>query len=215
MHTTTARRSGITLIEVTTILAVLAILAAALTPTVSNVIGKSKLQRARLDVHAIKKATLNLLEDVNTRGIIQDGSCPRGHQVPVDLLVSDGDIPSLGANASSSWTRPVDFKEVDYMEYHLTTNNPGGHSGHNYENWGGAYLPGPIGPDPWGNRYMINSRYLAPGHRYDVVVISAGPDEEIDSQFTLDGFVPGDDDIVSMISSGTVTSVGSGDGKTN
>lgn len=203
-----SRHAGITIIEITAVLSVLAIVAAMLTPTVSTVIGKSKLQRARLDVHAIKEATINLLKDVNTRGVIQDGSCPLGHQVPVFLLVSDGDIPEKGPNGSSKWTRRVDFKEVDYMEYHLTTNRPGNKTSRAYQNWGGAYLSGPIGPDPWGNRYMTNVLYLGPGSPYDVVVISAGPDEEIDSVFTADGFVAGDDDIVSMISSGTIAGSG-------
>lgn len=197
---------GLTIIELTVMLAVLGILAAALIPSVSNLIGTAKLTRARSDVNAIKQATIALLNDTQARGLVRDGSAPLGAQQVVDLLVSDGDIPSLGRDGDAAWLRKVDFSAVDFMEYHLCTNRPGGAAGHAYEQWNGAYLAAPIGPDPWGNRYMINSQYLASGNRYDVVVISAGPDEEIDSAFTQDGFLAGDDDIVSLISSGMLPS---------
>jgi hypothetical protein len=79
--------------------------------------------------------------------------------------------------------------------------------------WRGAYLTAPIDPDPWGNRYAVNVRYLDPradtpndvagtmdnGWSNDVVVISAGSDEEIDTPYAVDGLAPGDDDILYTI----------------
>lgn len=78
--------------------------------------------------------------------------------------------------------------------------------------WRGPYITGPILPDPWGNRYASNVIYLNPradtadatatanGYEEDVVVISAGPDEEIDTDDSVDGLVPGDDDILYTVS---------------
>jgi len=66
--------------------------------------------------------------------------------------------------------------------------------------WRGAYISAPIDSDPWGNRYAVNVLYLrtAPTSN-DVFVLSAGPDEEIDTAFTVNGVVPGDDDIIAVI----------------
>jgi len=199
---------GITLIEIVIILSVMAALTGILVPTVSATIGKSRLHRARTDVIAIKKAVVNMLIDTNTRGIVRDGSVERGRQQPVHLLVGDGDAPALGPDGDPQWTGTVNLGNVDFIEYHLCTNRPGNAPDHAYANWNGAYLTAPIMADPWGNHYMINCRYLFSGSRYDVVVLSAGPDEEVDSKFTVDGFVPGDDDVVCLISSGTIANIG-------
>jgi prepilin-type N-terminal cleavage/methylation domain-containing protein len=196
-------RRGVSLIELTVVVAVFAVLAAALTPVVSTTIARSKVSRARIDACAIRDAVLNMLDDTNALGVVADGSVDRGCQDRCNLIVSDGDIPKLGPDGDAQWTQPVDFHNVDFMEYHLTQNRPGNDPDNAYRDWNGAYLAGPIGPDPWGNRYMVNVRYIVPGERYDVVVISAGPDEEIDSAFKLDGFVPGDDDIICLVTSGT------------
>ena len=78
--------------------------------------------------------------------------------------------------------------------------------------WRGPYITPPIDPDPWGNRYASNVWYLDPvsnspnssattnGHAEDVVVLCAGPDEEIDTQDGVDGTTPGDDDILYTLS---------------
>ncbi|MBT3374439.1 MAG: type II secretion system protein [Lentisphaerae bacterium] len=156
----------------------------------------------------------------------------------VDLLVSDGDIPE--AHDVNRWLEPVDYGKADFLEYHLVTNTPG-HSGGNayrtpsdlvrgaadqdpmfarYESggfnsefaWRGPYMTAPIDPDPWGNRYAVNVKFLDPcantanhtapwnGFEEDVVILSAGPDEEVDTCFDEDGLTPGDDDILYTLS---------------
>jgi len=85
--------------------------------------------------------------------------------------------------------------------------------------WRGPYLTSPVNPDPWGNRYAVNVAFLRPVApasaitgitlgfaqatypRLDVFVLSAGPDEEIDTQSAQDGAVPGDDDLIYVVSS--------------
>ena len=78
--------------------------------------------------------------------------------------------------------------------------------------WRGPYITAPIDPDPWGNRYAANVLYLdavadsgnatpaANGFTEDTVVLSAGPDEEVDSAFSADGLTPGDDDLIYTLS---------------
>jgi type II secretory pathway pseudopilin PulG len=83
--------------------------------------------------------------------------------------------------------------------------------------WRGSYLRGPVDPDPWGNRYAANVMFLDPAAtatvtgitpgfvfgdyaRLDVFVMSAGPDEEIDTRSAQDGAVPFDDDFIFVVS---------------
>jgi type II secretory pathway pseudopilin PulG len=134
---------------------------------------------------------------------------------PVELLVTVGDIPSIGPEGDERWTQWFNGTSVDYLEYYLVSNTPGGNASRAFPTptdcgsfstsvnaWRGAYLTLPDRGDPWGNRYAINTQYLGSGEIADVVILSAGPDEEIDSSFETDGFVPGDDDIVLVFSAG-------------
>jgi len=163
------------------------------------------------------------------------------HDNRVSILVSDGDVPEVEATSGGAdWSLPVNLTTglVDFLENHLVLNKPGGDVANAYRTptdltnpstdlmfarsesggfnsefaWRGPYITGPIDPDPWGNRYAVNVRYLdarsntvnltAPynGFEEDVVVISAGPDEEIDTDFDVDGLTPGDDDIIYTLS---------------
>jgi type II secretory pathway pseudopilin PulG len=84
--------------------------------------------------------------------------------------------------------------------------------------WRGPYLRGPVDSDPWGNRYAVNVAFLdtsatdtranftnggspALFPRFDVFVLSAGADEEVDTAFAQDGAVPGDDDFIYLVAS--------------
>jgi len=75
--------------------------------------------------------------------------------------------------------------------------------------WRGAYLPSPIGPDPWGTRYGVNAKWLgeqampseAPSMRNgllfvqppstdpnaDVICVSAGPNKKYETAFAGNG----------------------------
>jgi type II secretory pathway pseudopilin PulG len=85
----------------------------------------------------------------------------------------------------------------------------------------GAYISTPISADPWGNRYMVNVAWLgAKGTRdfgvatqvlfnqFDVFVLSAGPDETVDTEFqpgsttTPVGVVAQGDDQIAVINGG-------------
>ena len=115
------------------------------------------------------------------------------------------------------WNRyrtPADMINGDY-----SSGVPGGlnfdsGSGHGFNSefaWRGPYLDA-IRPDPWGNRYMANVLWLtmpqggdASGFIRPVIVISAGPDEEIDTAFeSVGGFLLADDDIAYPVSFGSL-----------
>jgi type II secretory pathway pseudopilin PulG len=136
----------------------------------------------------------------------------------VEILISAGDIPALGPEGDDFWVDPPDGEWVDFLEYYLISNTPGDDAGRRFPTlddcgdviadlfsgvraWQGAYLNVGAG-DPWGNRYAISTHLLTQTTGEDVVILSAGPDLEIDSQFYMDGFVPGDDDLALIFSTG-------------
>jgi hypothetical protein len=96
--------------------------------------------------------------------------------------------------------------------------------------WRGAYLSPPIGPDPWGHRYLVNSVFLAvavdagsasaamstvqttnpppskPGWSNDTFCISAGPNGKYETAFggnAAHGVYRRGDDFIYIISGDT------------
>ena len=259
-------RAGWSLIELTIILVVLSILSAILAPVIGRYVRNAKVVRAREDVQAIGSAMMMFIEDTGnsyflkdgspapslgasrTDGVNTEGGAPnQKERNRVNLLVSDGDVPEVGPDGADDWARAVSFSRVDFLEYHLVTNNPGNDSHHAYRTpldldkgadvydddpmfarrssggfnsefaWRGPYITAPVDPDPWGNRYASNVIFLDPlsdsgntdvgetgrcgaGWTADCVIITAGPDEEIDTEWQVDGLTPGDDDILYTVS---------------
>jgi len=199
----TAER-GITLVEATIVVTVAAILSAAAAPIASRTLDRARLARAFDDSKAIKTAIGNLLLEFTTFSPFTTTGLAGG--ATVQMLVSDGDTPrTLGAGGSALWDDPVDpaaAQPVDFLERHLVTNTPGGAGAYTTAGgapWRGAYISAPLDPDPWGNRYAVNVLHLRTSTTNDVFVMSAGPDEEIDTAFTVDGATPGDDDIIAVV----------------
>jgi type II secretory pathway pseudopilin PulG len=201
-----ARRGerGITLVEATIVLTVAAILSAAAAPIASRAIDRARLARAVDDTSAIKTAIGNLLLEFTTFTPFTATGLAGG--ATVQMLVSDGDIPrTIGADGSALWddvVNPAAVQPVDFLERHLVTNTPGGAGAYTTAGgapWRGAYISALIDPDPWGNRYAVNVLHLRTTTTNDVFVMSPGPDEEIDTAFTVDGASPGDDDIIAVV----------------
>jgi type II secretory pathway pseudopilin PulG len=263
-HLLVRSERGMTLIESSVILAVIAVLTAILAPEVQGYIDRARIVRTREDVQTIGTAIQSFFTDTGETQFLIDGSNGAGNQTPptradaqrVNLLVSDGDIPLLATAVATSslWTQTVNSGgTVDTLANHLVENarmtsgvepkdtnkryrNPTdisvGGGGNNIDfaraesggfnalyAWRGPYLRGPVEADPWGNRYAVNTVFLDPDAasgtiggvpgafantdypRLDVFVVSAGPDEEIDSSVAQDGAVPGDDDFIYIVSS--------------
>lgn len=81
--------------------------------------------------------------------------------------------------------------------------------------WRGPYINDRIVPDPWGNRYMSNvfalfqpkenggPTYGFDGYNSAVVCYTAGPDEEVDTEFNQPlGWITGDDDMTAILHGG-------------
>lgn len=120
-----------------------------------------------------------------------------------------------GANdfdASYNWNAAI--TNDDSMERHFTRNDPGGTVANAYPvpsalftgipvgpqfalGWRGAYMAGPIGPDPWGGAYLVNTIFLTTASDAtavaegvntkvwdrDTFCISSGPNRVYDTHF--------------------------------
>lgn len=184
----------------------------ALMPTLTATVADAKRTRVLADEQNLATQMNDMLNDVNDNVFTFDGSGSSASKV--SLLVSDGDLPrectapSGCGGGATSWDRPVDNTGglVDFIERHLSTNNPRGNPANDYpitgaDHWRGAYWSGPVDPDPWGNRYMVNAHWLNSGTS-NVIVLSAGPNEIIECIFTNAGYtLPscGGDDIGTLV----------------
>jgi type II secretory pathway pseudopilin PulG len=248
---------GITLIEATIVLASISILTAMMAPSINIYVDQARQARAREEVKTIADGINEFISDTGEHQFLifgNDGACvaaPCGAPFHddgnrVNLLVSDGDVPTLATAVSTStlWTLAVNFAEIGTLADHLTDNAPDNDTNNRYRNpadivvatpggnladfarsdssgfnapyaWRGAYLAGPVNADPWGNRYAVNVVFLDPAPvstatgvpggvidypRWDVFVLSAGLDEEVDTAVAQDGAVPGDDDFIFLVS---------------
>lgn len=208
-----ARESGITLIEATIVLMVIAILAAAAAPVTARALDRARLARAVTDLQALKVAMTNFFAptDLSVYTGFTNNGLAAG--TTITMLVGDGDAPtenSLGgddngalAGAVMRWDDPVSAGApiIDYFERHLVLNTPIGGGAYPTAGagttWRGTYINAPVDPDPWGNRYMANTKWLRDAPlTTDTFLLSVGPDEEIDTPFQKNGITPGDDDLI-------------------
>jgi hypothetical protein len=91
----------------------------------------------------------------------------------------------------------------DTLDNHLLTNTPGGAAGAAYPTtgsarWRGPYAAGSLPLDPWGRPYLVTviAGYSTHATNYKrLVVLSAGPDGDIDTaaQLTATTTIAGDD----------------------
>ena len=208
------REQGLSLVEASIVLMVVSILTAVAAPSASRLLDRARFDRAVEDTNAIKTALVAWDDDLGSYGGFNvDGGSSSSD--PVEMAVTDGDTPiEVSFEGDERWIHPVSsptpdpgFLIVDFFENHMALNNPfGGAATDAYplgggNTWRGAYMNSPFDPDPWGNRYASNIAWLqAPGDtRNDVIVLSAGPDEQIDTGFEVDGTVPGDDDVIAVV----------------
>ena len=203
-------------------------------------IEKAKVWTAKHDARAIAAAIYAFRMDVKEWPVWKAGtvctpagggsSAARAYAV---LRSADGSMPAHDeVNALSTEWGGTNF---DTIENQLVLGAPGGvvanrypdRSGNTTSPFRGPYLSNDLIPgadlsagtylskDPWGNKYLVNVRYLWPEelnhgtpNREVVFVISAGPNETLETDFSQDllqggpgggKFTIGGDDIVWVI----------------
>jgi type II secretory pathway pseudopilin PulG len=235
---------GMSLVEATIILMVLAVLTSVIAPSIADYTQDARQTKAKEDVEAIGTAIKRLIRDTGV-GCITDtpGTTQCNLVNRVDVLFSNGNEPTVSTAAYNStganvlitndpinWfgatANEVTGTQSDAMDDQLVTNAPGyasvsftlGGGPKLGVGWRGAYLAGPLGPDPWGYMYQANTVFLLPasdatagngngeasgGWINDVVVLSPGANGDIETIFANDttgGSAPGGDDVVFIMS---------------
>lgn len=229
-------QTGMSLVEALIILLVLMLLTGVLAPNIFEFVKDAQEVKVKEDCEAIGIEIAKLVRDVGPclkldgAGRIvgppaTDSPCTVNTQA--QLLWSDGTVPALGAGAAlpaftgNNWDDQVPAVGTT-LESQLITNGPTyltigekGNFNHNYPSfglgWRGAYISGPIGPDPWGGQYLVNPLFLTAaayngtpmGFDYDVFCISSGQNLKLDTPIQVDGVAPGLDDFVFVIQGST------------
>jgi len=175
---------GMSMVEATIILMVLAILTAVLAPSVGDYVNDARQTKAKEDVEALGTGIMRMLRDVGKPfPLVADGTDYTAAN-RVDLLVTEGTAPTpLAAGtgtaieatnyivtAALAWDDAVGGN-VELATDHLVT-NANGYSVVSFPasggpkpglGWRGGYLSTNTGPDPWGHRYACTTVWLNPG----------------------------------------------------
>ena len=200
MNSASARTSddrsqrGFTLLEITLILAVIAILGLVLAPSILNFLNQSRQARATNDVEVLAEAVHEFFIDNGFFPQFADAARSRR----IRLLVSPGTVGDAAPGAED-WTL-TDPTALDLISNQLINNRPS-YGGVGYplrgtpsgSGWNGPYLGDALESDPWGNRYVINVEFLSvmPGpieidgvqEKRAVWAMSAGPDGVFDTLY--------------------------------
>jgi hypothetical protein len=181
---TTAR--GLSLVEVTIMLFVLMRLTGVLAPSIMDFVRDAQWVKVKEDCEAIGVSVARLTRDIGPC-LKFDGRDPCTKTNRVDVLYSDGpgvtpaDMSgdattdfSGGAATATTLNWHKDDSRGDSMEHQFVDNGTGPYYPSPAElntyttpgpsfglGWRGAYLSPPIGPDPWGHRYLVNTVFLA------------------------------------------------------
>lgn len=216
---------GLSLVEVTIMLLVLMLLTGVLSPSIMDFVNDARWVKVKEDCEAIGLSVARLTRDVGPCLKFNGaGACTKENRV--DLLFSDGPNvldSDVDGSATDMFEHPGNIEmhlnwwkddyRGDHMEDQFVANYPqygtpaalmtyaavGPQFG---LGWRGAYLASPIGPDPWGRRYLVNSVFLSVavdahpgtyegkrsgGWSSDTFCISAGPNGRYETAFGGNG----------------------------
>ena len=195
------KSKGFTLIEIVVVLAIIATIAAFITPMLLDYLKEAKLNKAKADVQAIAASIANFNRDTGVFPIyIAD---VKKSEIGILVLKSEGNEAAIKA-AIEGWNEATQIDNLeDPLSKELMRNGTATYtsklgSGHA---WKGPYLSS-FKSDPWGNKYYVACDGMDPDKTTKAVfVISAGPNGELETNTTQDtnAFTVGGDDIVYRI----------------
>lgn len=195
------KRKGFTLIELATVLAIISILAAVLTPVVVNYMDQARTTRAVADVRSIADAVRLYQRDTGKFPIYANTTDAGSDTAGASLLVGPGTAPTDGSTSpTNQWTTGITTTTLEvYLnenKLNLTTTPKVGNTG-----FKGPYI-GTVQADPWGYRYTVTAMNLTRASTNWGVVISPGPDGILQTdptQVTSAQFTALGDDIVAIV----------------
>ena len=220
---------GMSLVEATIILMVLAILTAVIAPSAGDFVSDARNVKGKEDVEAIAMSIARLQRDYGRKFLETAGG------VDISLLLSgpgdgdsDGDltdaelasVPGAKASSDTSWADgTTDIVEANrfLLDAVLVKNTATIFTAVSFNSgggprvglgWRGPYMTGSVDLDPWGSRYQANAIHLSnnpassTGHTNKAIVLSPGTNGVVETAFAGAG-TGGGDDIIYVISGST------------
>ena len=166
------REKGFTLIEVVVVIAVVAILAAILTPSIVKSIEDAKISRAKNEVIVLTAAFASFYKDIGTKRLFPDAA---GNPDTYEVIFSEGNLSGDNETVNFPGTRET-------LKNHFGGNGaetaPGifdnrYDAAYGIGRWKGPYSKKIVESDPWNRRYII---YVEDNAGLYSWAISAGPD---------------------------------------
>ena len=179
---------GFTLIEVVVVVAVIAILAAVLTPYIIKYIDDSKIAKARNEAQVIGGAMTVFLKDTGqwpSRSATGTAVAVlyTGTRTPAIAAIFAAAVPPVVPPVALTWGTPVAT-----LDNSLLVNGTGNaYPAIGDLRWAGPYVGSALPTDPWGNPYVVNVAVAGP-----IWVLSAGPNLRVQTR-VIDNVVIGDD----------------------
>lgn len=169
------KSKGFTLIELAVVLAIIAVLAAILTPMVTGYIDQARVARATADAKTVSQAVTLYRRDTGVYPIFSSLANSRTGTTNASALVGPGTEPTLtGTSYTAAWTTILTTTTLAVTQLNtaltgLTVNdtNPA------HVSYRGPYI-GALDTDPWGNYYVVTANNLASSTNR-AFVVSAGP----------------------------------------
>jgi prepilin-type N-terminal cleavage/methylation domain-containing protein len=198
------KSKGFTLIELAVVLAIIAVLAAVLTPMVTGYLDQARIARAQADTRTASDAVKLYRRDTGQWPVYASAT-DQGHNqccgIGADTLIG-GNTGSTPGNGTATWNASTVIATTNSLEVYLNGNLTSVSTANAFPKarFAGPYI-GSLDSDPWGNRYILTAANLATSgnHAY---VISAGPNGVLDTtlnQVSTGLFTVGGDDVVSLI----------------
>ena len=192
------KAKGFTLIELAVVLAVIAVLAAILTPMVSGYIDQARGARAQAEVKEIANALMLYQRDVGEFPIFNN-TTDAGTDTPAADYIRSG----VGSNTTgSAWTGSFATTSLDSF---LNNNYLGKTvmltTGLGKISFRGPYIAG-LDSDPWSNKYVVTAINLKDSSANWAYVVSAGPNGTLDTSPAIartTTLAASSDDFVSVI----------------
>ncbi|MDO8127119.1 MAG: type II secretion system protein GspG [Candidatus Brocadiales bacterium] len=193
---------GFTLIEIVIVLAIIAVLAGILAPTLTRYVGDARTRKAEADTRNIAAAIGKFHSDTGLWPVWVSGTDTTADAAKKDILLSKTvELPDVGTTGWALNTSVI----VDGILQQLIENKPSSQSANAYPTtgkraWRGPYLERDE-EDPWGHPYMVNVKFLQPANiegTKPVFVLSAGPNKLVETNFEQTGpsLAVGGDDII-------------------
>jgi len=194
------KSKGFTLIELAVVLAIIAVLAAVLTPMVTGYLDQARVARTQADVRTIADS-IKLYQRDTGRWPVYASSGDYPNTVAGGKALIGGNNGTNPGNGTASWN-VSSSNLVTSLEVYLNGNLTAMSTTVTFPKAGfrGPYLA-TMDSDPYGNRYILTAADLA-GSTNHAYVISAGPDGKLDTtmdQLATGQFTVGNDDIVAVI----------------